>query len=129
MEFALIEALKNAVLSPIFQRCAQTLSRTPSAVTVSLVGPPPPVHAAENATPQNRQLAEIIDALDKLNDSELIKRRSEAAIAATGPVSGDQQLQLLTLEGIEFLARRRGLGSHSNRTGAYTAGADPPRDG
>jgi len=90
---------------PISQRCAQTLSREPATV----VDAPPPVHAAEGATPENRQLAEIIDALDleELKPTELAERRSKALKGATGRVGDEQQLQLLTLEAIEFLARRR----------------------
>ena len=85
------------------------LQRKPTAVTVYLADPAPPVHATERATPENQQLAKDIDALDKLKDDVLIKLRSEAAIGASGPDGNDQQRHLQTLKAIEFLARRRGI--------------------
>ena len=90
-------------------RWARTLSRRAKSVTVYLVGPPPPVEAANRATPENRLLAEEIDALDKLGAEELLKAREVAAAGAVGPASDEQRRQLQTLEALELLTSRRHL--------------------
>ena len=61
------------------------------------------------ATPENLQLAQVIDELDKLSDAELYKRRDEAVVGATRDGGDDQDRHIRTLEAIEFLASRRGL--------------------
>src|SRR5690242_18613362 len=58
------------------------LARRP--VTVELRKPPPwpdPGPAVDRTTPENRKLAEDIDALSKLADAELTKARTEATLA------------------------------------------------
>jgi hypothetical protein len=69
---------------------------------------PPPPEALKRATPENRQLAELIDTLDTLDDAGLRKVREQTAFAAVAPGGGKEQpAQELKLEALEFLAARR----------------------
>ena len=45
-------------------------------------GPPPPIHAAVRATETNRQLAELIDEIDKLSNADVISRRRVEVLEA-----------------------------------------------
>jgi hypothetical protein len=68
-----------------------------------------PVNAAERATPENLALAQIIDALDKLERPELLKLREKTLAGLTSPDRDEQRRHLQTLEAIEFLAEKHGL--------------------
>ncbi|HEY7077790.1 MAG TPA: hypothetical protein VH418_20580 [Solirubrobacteraceae bacterium] len=95
-----------------FARYARMLARRDddTSITVYLAGTPPPVHAAERATPENEELAKYIDEMDKLGREELRKRRELEAAAAVSPTETSHRQHELTLEAIEYIAKRRGLG-------------------
>ena len=67
------------------------------------------MHTAETATPENLQLAQVIDELDKLSDDKLYERRDAAVVGATKDGGEGQEGHIRTLQAIEFLASRRGL--------------------
>ena len=90
-------------------RSGRTLYRKTDAKPAPKVDPREPINAAVGATPENLQLAQVIDELDKLSDAELYKRRDEAVVGATRDGGDDQDRHIRTLEAIEFLASRRGL--------------------
>ena len=73
------------------------------------VDPPKAMHTAETATPENLQLAQVIDELDKLSDDKLYERRDAAVVGATKDGGEGQEGHIRTLQAIEFLASRRGL--------------------
>jgi hypothetical protein len=62
---------------------ARLLRKEPGPVTVELRTPPPlvkPAPAMERATPENRDLAQEIDRVDKLSDADLVKLRTETTL-------------------------------------------------
>jgi hypothetical protein len=72
--------------------------------------PPPPAEALKRATPENRDVAAVIDAMEKLSDEDLRKARGAAAQGAVAPgYPSGQGLEQTKLDAIEFLFRRRGL--------------------
>jgi hypothetical protein len=76
---------------------------------VYLVGPPPPIHAAERATIPNRRLAALIDEIDQLGSAEVVERRRSEVLeaeAVSGPAAAAHQL---ALEAAEYVAGHRGL--------------------
>ena len=90
------------------QRLDQPVARKEERPGTDPVDPPKAMHTATNATPENRELAQQIDELDKLDDEALYARRDEAVAGATR-AGADRDTQVRTLEAIEFLASRRGL--------------------
>ena len=111
MQCAAVPAIPGGLGNRAIGRWALTLNRkeatTSRSVPVLLVGPPPPVEAVKRATPENRRLAEEIDALDNLSDDRLVTARDVAAAGAVGPASDEQRRQLQKLEAIELQVRRR----------------------
>jgi hypothetical protein len=103
-----LTALGSALGNRQLGRYGRMLARDTS-VTVYLVGPPPPVHAVERETPENRALAKAIDEIDALSDADLKKRRDDEASKASKPDDKDAAQHELYLEAIEFVARRRGF--------------------
>lgn len=91
------------------QRRVHIIARKDEATGIDPVDPPKAMHTAETATPENLQLAQVIDELDKLSDDKLYKRRDEAVVGATKDGGEDQERHIRTLQAIEFLASRRGL--------------------
>jgi hypothetical protein len=88
-------------------KATQTLSRKPTSAPPSWMDKYEPVHAAAQATPENRQLAAMIDSLESLTNDELTKRREVVIVAAVGPVDEAQSKSRQMLEAIEFMATRR----------------------
>jgi hypothetical protein len=108
---AFVPAQRALEAPPISRSRGQTLRRKSTATPDRPGDRPPPVNATERATPENRQLAELIDALDEELPTfeKLAARREKALTEATGTRGDDQRRHLQTLEAIEFLAARRGL--------------------
>jgi hypothetical protein len=91
------------------QRRVSVDARKDEATGIDPVDPPKAMRTAATATPENLQLAQMIDELDKLSDDKLYKRRDEAVVGATKDGGEDQERHIRTLQAIEFLASRRGL--------------------
>ena len=98
---------------------ARRLSRQPKTaehwVPVILVGPPPPVNASERATPENRQFAQVIDEMDRLDSTALERKRWEIVKDAVSYPSTEHTAALRMLEAIEFIEGRRGI-KHAGAT-------------
>lgn len=98
---------------------ARRLSRQPKTaehwVPVILVGPTPPVNASERATPENRQFAQVIDDMDKLDSKALERKRWEIVKDAVSYPSTEHTAALRMLEAIEFIEGRRGI-KHAGAT-------------
>ena len=98
---------------------ARRLSRQPKTaehwVPVILVGPPPPVNASERATPENRQFAQVLDELDKLDSEALERKRWEIVKDAVGYPDEQHTAALRKIEAIEFIEARRGI-KHAGAT-------------
>ena len=102
-----------------FGNYVRTLSRQPvqqapprppaQSVTVYLVGPPPPIHAAIRSTDRNRQLAELIDEIDKLSDTQVIERRRVEVLSAQSKSGRDIPSHEMALEAAEYVAGYRRL--------------------
>jgi hypothetical protein len=103
-----------------FGNYVRTLSRQPvqqappqpptHAVTVYLgTGAPPPIHAAVRSTKDNRELAELIDAIDKLGNADVIERRRVEMLQAQAKSGVDHRSHELALEAAEYVATYRGL--------------------
>jgi hypothetical protein len=82
---------------------------TPAPAPAQQDASPPPVNAEARATPENVQLAKVIDALAKLTVPELVKRREEALTGAISATGDEQRRHLDTLHAIEYLASQRDL--------------------
>ena len=76
---------------------------------VDPVEPPKAMHTAETATPENLQLAQVIDKLDRLSDDALYQRREEAVAGAAKESGEAREGHVRTLHAIEYLASQRGL--------------------
>ena len=104
---------------------ARRLSRQPKTaerwVPVILVGPPPPVNASERATPENRQFAQVIDDIDKLDSKALERKRWEIVKDAVSYPSTEHTSALRMLEAIEFIEGRRGI-KHAGATDWSSSG-------
>jgi len=104
---------------------ARRLSRQPKTaehwVPVILVGPPPPVNASERATPENRQFAQVIDDMDKLDGKALERKRWEIVKDAVSYPSTEHTAALRMLEAIEFIEGRRGI-KHAGATDWSSSG-------
>jgi hypothetical protein len=94
---------------------ARLLRKEPGPVTVELRTPPPlvkPAPATERATPENRDLAQEIDRIDKLSDADLVKQRTEVTLKLEryGVLQSehDEHTRLSrTLNAIEYVASWR----------------------
>ena len=114
-----VEGVRAALGNRGFGNYVRTLSRQPvqqaptrppaQSVTVYLVGPPPPIHAAVRATETNRQLAELIDEIDKLSNADVIERRRVEVLEAQAKSGVDLRSHELALEAAEYVATYRGL--------------------
>ncbi len=114
-----VEGVRAALGNRGFGNYVRTLSRQPvqqapprppaRSVTVYLVGPPPPIHAAIRATDRNRQLAELIDEIDKLSDAQVIERRRVEVLSAQSKSGRDIPSHELALEAAEYVAGYRRL--------------------
>ncbi len=104
---------------------ARRLSRQPKTaehwVPVILVGPPPPINASERATPENRDFAQLIDDVDKLDSKALEHKRWEIVKDAVSYPSTEHTAALRTLEAIEFIEGRRGI-KHAGATDWSSSG-------
>ena len=93
---------------------AQTLSRKPrrdpGSVPVYLIGPPDKIDATARVSPENRDIARLIDELDKLSDTDLAKKRVEIDKAAH-TVGGDEKgTAWKQYEALEFVEGHRNPG-------------------
>jgi hypothetical protein len=114
-----VEGVRAALGNRGFGNYVRTLSREPvqqapprppaQSVTVYLVGPPPPIHAAVRATDRNRQLAELIDEIDKLSDTQVIERRRVEVLSAQSESGRNIPSHELALEAAEYVAGYRRL--------------------
>ena len=75
---------------------------------VSLSRAPAVTPAVERTTVANRRLAEEIDAMRKLKDAALLRRRAEVERALASGVDGDERARLVrTQDAIDFVAAER----------------------
>jgi hypothetical protein len=104
---------------------ARRLSRQPTthehSVPVLLVGPPPPINASERATPENRQFAQVLDEMDKLDSTALERKRWAIVKDAVSYPSPEHTSALRMLEAIEFIEQRRGI-KHAGATDWSSSG-------
>jgi hypothetical protein len=111
-----LDQLRRAIGNRDFANYVRTLARQPVGqkdpprpVTVYLVGPPPPIHAAARSTEKNRPLAELIDEIDKLSDKDVIERRRKEVYEAQATSAADRRTHELALEAAEYVAKYRHL--------------------
>jgi hypothetical protein len=77
----------------------------------------------ELATPAMEARARAMDALEKLRNDELRRRREEAAAKAVDAPGDAQKAALATLEDIEAVAQARGIKPREERYSRYGTGA------
>lgn len=103
--------------------------RTPDPVTVELRRPPPwqkPDPASLRATPENRELAAEIDALDALGDDELITRRREVTGKLPFAIGTESERLTRTQQALEYVLDQRARQARYEGAKARADSVGPP---